>query len=365
MKKPRKSSYKQVVVDQADSQEPKTEPTPLPLRECIVLCIMQTCDAMAMFQIFPYVSFMVLDFGIVDDIRDVGRYAGYIGSSYSIATLCSAYLWGMAADRCGRRPILILGLACTVICTLLFGLSRSLPWAICSRAMWGLCNGNLGVVKTYIAEVTDDSNRGKALMVLSVAGGLGRVGGNAMGGLLARPTFGGPIFQHYPYLLPNLVSAILSFVGTVLAVLWLKETLPEKYVKPHTTKEQISQGEQGGQEEQEEQEKGGGQQDSCCPERTVLICAGMYGAIAVLQASYMEAFPVWAVNRQADGGIGFSQQDIGLINAITGGAQVIFSLYCYAPLATRIGPLAIYQQSLLLAIPFYVVIAFMPMLASR
>ena len=158
-------------------QEGKRQATPLPTKQLVVLCLMQSCDAIAMFQIFPYVAFLILDFGIVDNMDEVGQYAGYIGSSYALATVFSAYIWGMAADKYGRRPILLSGLVGTIICTICFGLSRSLTWAITSRVLWGLSNGNLGVVKTYIAEITDDSNKAKAFTLLGMSGGIGRIAG--------------------------------------------------------------------------------------------------------------------------------------------------------------------------------------------
>ena len=34
----------------------------------MILCLVQTCDAIAFFQVVPYVAFMVLDMGMVDDI---------------------------------------------------------------------------------------------------------------------------------------------------------------------------------------------------------------------------------------------------------------------------------------------------------
>ena len=49
---------------------------------------------------------------------------------------------------------MLVGLFFTLIMELLFGFSQNFAWAVCARFLWGLLNGNLGVAKTYISEVS-------------------------------------------------------------------------------------------------------------------------------------------------------------------------------------------------------------------
>jgi MFS family permease len=53
------------------------------------------------------------------------------------------------------------GLLGTTVCSLLFGLSTSFAWAMSVRIMAGLLNGNIGVIKSMVGEITDETNRGK------------------------------------------------------------------------------------------------------------------------------------------------------------------------------------------------------------
>ena len=78
-------------------------------------------------------------------LAQVGRYAGYIAATYSLAQFISAPCWGWASDRVGRRPTLLVGLTGTLVSTVLFGLATSFVWAIVVRCLWGVLNGNLGV----------------------------------------------------------------------------------------------------------------------------------------------------------------------------------------------------------------------------
>ena len=49
---------------------------------------------------------------------------------------------------------MILGMIGTIFSIALFGTSQNFAWAIAARFLWGLLNGNIGVAKTYMAEVS-------------------------------------------------------------------------------------------------------------------------------------------------------------------------------------------------------------------
>ena len=95
-------------------------------------------------------------------LPSAGRKAGYLGSSYYVGNFVGNMLWGWIADRLGRRPVLLMGVTFTIACELFFGFSQNFAWAIMARLMWGLLNGNIGVVKTYISEV------GRSLHAVSI-----------------------------------------------------------------------------------------------------------------------------------------------------------------------------------------------------
>jgi MFS family permease len=68
---------------------------------------------------------------------------------------------GRVSDYLGRRPVLLIGLFGNFLMIFLFGWSTSLWFAILSRSLNGFLNGNVGVAKTYLAEITDDTNAAK------------------------------------------------------------------------------------------------------------------------------------------------------------------------------------------------------------
>ncbi len=60
--------------------------------------------------------------------------------------------------------------------------------AIITRMLNGLANGNLGVARSYLREITDETNQGKCAGILSLAYGAGVIIGPTLGGLLSQPT---------------------------------------------------------------------------------------------------------------------------------------------------------------------------------
>jgi len=51
------------------------------------------------------------------------------------------------SDIQGRRPVLLLGLASTVVCTVIFGTAQSFAWALTIRTAHGLLNGYVASIQ--------------------------------------------------------------------------------------------------------------------------------------------------------------------------------------------------------------------------
>ena len=58
-----------------------------------------------------------------------------------------------------------MGMLGTLATELLFGFSQNFAWAIAARFLWGLLNGNLGVAKTYISEVSGSGIEGTTTLL--------------------------------------------------------------------------------------------------------------------------------------------------------------------------------------------------------
>lgn len=217
------------LTEQGDSGTRKEE-TPLPMRKILILGLLLMANNCSIWMIFSFLPFMIHDFFPDYALTELGNRTGYLGSAFSVGSLLGNFMWGIASDKWGRRPALLCGLAGTVLSSALFGFSSTFALAIASRFLWGLLNGNIGVSKTYMAEILDDTNNARGMTLYGVIGGAGRILGPALGGYLSNPgltypgLFGGTIFETFPYLLPCAIVSGQCMIMTVVAYFELPET---------------------------------------------------------------------------------------------------------------------------------------------
>lgn len=72
---------------------------PLPRRQIICVCLILLGESFALTVLFPFVGFMVADFGVAPP-AEVGFYAGYLASAFSFGQLFSSFFLGWL--RCAR-----------------------------------------------------------------------------------------------------------------------------------------------------------------------------------------------------------------------------------------------------------------------
>ncbi|EGC33731.1 hypothetical protein DICPUDRAFT_88644 [Dictyostelium purpureum] len=210
----------------------KSDKTPMPWKKLIGAYVLLLCEAITTTSFFSYISPFIIFLGVTDKKEEVGFYGGYIASCFSLAQFLSSFFWGKMSDRFGRKPILIIGSVGSVISVLGVGISWSLPVLIASRSINGLLNGNIGVIKTYIGETTTKSNQIEAFGWIGLTWGLGAILGPTLGGLLADPVKNYPsvfgnskLLIKHPYILPNILIAIITSIGCAFTYFFMNETL--------------------------------------------------------------------------------------------------------------------------------------------
>jgi len=151
--------------------------------------------------IFLTVFIDLLGFGIVLPL--LPRYAkhfdadgltlGLLMASFSAMQFLFAPLWGRVSDRVGRRPILILGLAGSMVFYTLFGYCTSLgaegtliglgilPWLFICRIGAGIAGATIPTAQAYIADVTGPTERAKGMALIGAAFGVGFTFGPLLG----------------------------------------------------------------------------------------------------------------------------------------------------------------------------------------
>lgn len=198
---------------------------------------------MAYTSVFPYLPEMIADFGIEQD--QIAKWAGLTSAVFSLAQSITAVPWGKAADHYGRKPILICGLLSTMVTFVVWGMSTSLPMAIIVRGIQGGGNGNVGIIRTMVAEMVPSKElQPRAFSIMPLVWSLGSVIGPSFGGFLAQPAkqypnvFGNmEYFKKFPYALPNLVATVFFLISVASATLFLqvRNPPPRTYLSTLTT----------------------------------------------------------------------------------------------------------------------------------
>ncbi|KAI2480533.1 MFS general substrate transporter [Pyrenophora tritici-repentis] len=210
----------------------------LPVKQLVILSICRFAEPIALTSVFPYVPELMESFGIPQN--DIARWAGIASSSFSICQAFTGILWGAASDRYGRKPIILFGLFNTMWTMLLWGFSVNLPMALAARALGGLSNGNVGILRTTVAELCPWKElQPRAFSVMPLVWTVGATFGPTLGGALANPLGvdprkprGDAFLARFPYVLPNIVAAGFFTTGILVGWLFLQETLESKKHAP-------------------------------------------------------------------------------------------------------------------------------------
>jgi multidrug resistance protein len=165
-------------------------------------------DMVGLLMVLPLLPFYAVDFG------GGGLVVGILVSSYAVAQLISAPLWGRVSDHYGRRPALLIGLAFSAVAYVVFSFAASVTMLLISRLVAGAGGGTTGVIQAYVADSSEPENRARSLGWISAATNLGVAVGPVLGSLtytLGREA-------------PGLIAAGLCVVNILFASRYLRES---------------------------------------------------------------------------------------------------------------------------------------------
>ena len=152
---------------------------------------------------------------------------GLLVATYPIMQFIGAPILGALSDRHGRKPMLTISLFGTLVGYLLFALAiytGNLPLLFFSRMLPGFMGGNLSIIFSSIADVSDPASKTRNFGLIGMAFGIGFVLGPTIGGILGDST----VVSWFSYSTPFLFTALLTAVNIVFLQYRFRETLEEK-----------------------------------------------------------------------------------------------------------------------------------------
>jgi MFS family permease len=156
------------------------------------------------------------EFGL-SDFQTSLLFAAYAGAQF-----ISTPVIGKLSDRFGRKPLLIISLAGTVIANFLAGTASSAAILFFARFLDGITGGNVSVAQAIVSDITPSELRAKAFGLFgAVTFGLGFI----VGPLLSLGA------QQYSLGAGFLSSSAIALVALALVLFALPETLQTKAAK--------------------------------------------------------------------------------------------------------------------------------------
>ncbi|CAN8299681.1 unnamed protein product [Cochlearia groenlandica] len=335
-----------------------------PFSELCSVWIIVLCTALPISSLFPFLYFMVSDFDIAKKEEDIGFYAGFVGVSFMLGRTLTSVIWGIIADRYGRKPVILLGTASVVIFNTLFGLSVNFWMAIITRFCLGSFNGLLGPIKAYAMEIFRDEYQSLALSAVSTAWGIGLIIGPAVGGFLAQPAKQYPslfseesIFGKFPYFLPCLAISVFAFLVTIVS-LRIPETLHNHKIDDDASHDESFDALKDPESHKVEERN---EKSSLLKNWPLISSIIVYCVFSLHDMAYTEIFSLWANSPRKYGGLGYTSADVGSVLAVSGFGLLIFQLSLYSYVERLLGPIVATRISGSLAI---VVLSSYPLIAK-
>jgi MFS family permease len=137
-----------------------------------------------------------------------------LATAFSAAQFVMSPVLGRVSDRYGRRPVMLVSIAGSVVAALVLGFAHALWLVFVARIVAGASKANVSTAHAYVADLVPVDQRAKYMGWMGAAMGMGFVVGPGLGGLLG----------HESPQLPFFVSAGLSALNWLMALVWLPES---------------------------------------------------------------------------------------------------------------------------------------------
>ncbi|KAG9222038.1 hypothetical protein CCMSSC00406_0008023 [Pleurotus cornucopiae] len=358
------------------SNPKKIQRTPLPWFQFSILLFLQLAEPLTSQVIYPFVPQLVREIGVTGgDESKTGYYVGIMQSLFFVTEAMTVFHWSRLSDRIGRKPVILFGLFGLSISMYCFGLSKTFWGLVLSRCLNGGLNGNVGVMKSVIAEMTDETNISQAYSFMPIAWSTGSTIGPILGGSLAHPVsrfpklFGKSKFlADHPYFLPCSIPATFTIVAWVITLIFLKETSPVKFQRrsffchwrrlSSTATNESSSFDASPVPDTLEESHPAAPGEEILPmrkllTRRVLIASGNYAILAFVDISFRAIQPLFLSTPIALGGLGLAPSMIGPILSVFGVLNGLMQVSFFASIHDRWGSKRVFTCGILSTLPAF------------
>ncbi len=178
-----------------------------------VAFVAQVFSAVGYSMMFPFLPLHIETLGTTTGLS-TELAAGLVISVQGITMMVTAPFWGVAADRFGRKKMIMRALFGGAVTMAMMGFAQTAEQLIVIRAMQGLVTGTVSANNALVAAATPRHRVGFAMGTLQ----LGLWAGVAIG-----PLMGGILADHFGYNIPYLMTALLLMTGGLVVFFGAQE----------------------------------------------------------------------------------------------------------------------------------------------
>lgn len=266
-------------------------------------------DVLALTVVMPLLPFYAQSLGASP--AEVGA----LLATYALFALFSAPLLGRAADRIGRKPVLLFSQCGSLLGFAMLALAPSLTWLFVGRALDGLSAGNLLAARACISDVTAPRDRSAAFGLIAAAFGFGYLVGPAGSALLSTLGAQAPLWA----------ATAIAAAGIACTLLLLPSTRPAPAPGPHLPLREL------------------------LASRGVAPLLAQWFAFLLAFGLFTTGFALFSERRFVRAGHPFGVLEVGFALAYLGALGLIAQLVLLRPLIARFGERRVVQVSLALA----------------
>jgi DHA1 family multidrug resistance protein-like MFS transporter len=146
--------------------------------------------------------------------KQAAFWSGLAAGGLGVALFFASPLWGLVADRIGRKPMVLRAMFGGAVVLTLMGFAPNIYSLVALRWCQGLVTGTMAASSALAAAITPRNRMSFAIGVIMVA----VFGGNSLG-----PFFGGLVADHLGYNVTFYFSAGLLATGGVVVLLLVRE----------------------------------------------------------------------------------------------------------------------------------------------
>ena len=263
-----------------------------------VLCIAYICESMNLYCLYPVTTFLLVNFKVIDNVNSAGYYSGLFTAIYSFAQILACGYWGKLSDVIGKKNIIMIGLISSAVSYLVLGMSSNIYIALFARFVAGLLSANSPILKSFVGQLSNDTNKGTNYGYMTIAWSVGII----IGALLGGNTYN-ILFPQYPILI---LCLLISIVYLVCALI-IQKLIPDNNANINIMNEiqmctydipliDIYQ---------------------YAHDKYVINAILLYVAITIIDISISEVLPLWMALSSTKGGLGYKSENISYVLSIS------------------------------------------------